>query len=286
MSSGAHERFYTAVSLADAVAALAERGRAGTPFAGGTWIMRAPLRGGRHDRSYVAISGIEALRTIALDEKALRIGACVPHADLAARLARHREFRGLAQAAGNSANPAVRNVATVGGNLCMTEFPAADLVPALLCLDAQVELQTGGERARLPLQDFLAIRSDLQPGSLVTQVIVPRSRRRSSHIRLTLRKAGDYPVAIVSISLDLLADGRAGKPRVALGSVEAVASRWRALEQKLDGQALDPAAVAAAAENCLGSLQGRDGVESPGWYRVKVLPALVRRALDAIRQEP
>jgi carbon-monoxide dehydrogenase medium subunit len=100
-----------------------------------------------------------------------------------------------------------------------------------------------------------------------------------------LRKAGDYPVAIVSIAVTLDPRGVVKSARVAVGSVEPVARRWRRLEADLNGQPLDPNLAADRAESLCGDFQGRDGVEAPGWYRVKVLPNLVRRAIGAIREQ-
>jgi carbon-monoxide dehydrogenase medium subunit len=100
-----------------------------------------------------------------------------------------------------------------------------------------------------------------------------------------LRKAGDYPVAIVSMAVALGPDGLVSSASVAVGSVEPVARRWRRLEADLVGHRLDSQWAADKAESCAGDFHGRDGVEAPGWYRVKVLPALVRRAIDAIKEQ-
>ena len=117
------------------------------------------------------------------------------------------DCRALALAAGNAANPAIRQVATIGGNLCAVKFAAADLVPALLCLDAEIELHGPGGAEQIPLSRFLEIRTSLAPGRLVRRVIVRRTPRRSVHVRLPLRKAGDYPVAIFSLAVTLDAAG-------------------------------------------------------------------------------
>jgi aerobic carbon-monoxide dehydrogenase medium subunit len=99
-----------------------------------------------------------------------------------------------------------------------------------------------------------------------------------------LRVAGDYPVAIVSLAASVSADGVVGSARVAVGSVEPVARRWRRLEADLIGRPLDSRWAAERAESYSGDFRARDGVEAPGWYRVKVLPSLVRRAVEAIRE--
>jgi carbon-monoxide dehydrogenase medium subunit len=252
LSSQTATRLYVAPTLDDAVAALAERGRDGAALAGATWIMRAPLRRERHDLLYVAIAKIAALRELSVSDQEVSIGACVTHAELARELAAVPDCRALAAAAASAANPAIRQVATIGGNLCATNFAAADLVPALLCLDAEVELQGPGGAERIPLGQFL--------------------------------KAGDYPVAIFSLAITLDASGVVTSASAALGSVEPVARRWHELEAQLIGRPLEPAHAADMAQKLCGGLPARDGVEAPGWYRRKVLPSLVRKAVSALRE--
>ncbi len=273
---------YLPPSLPVALDALAERGPDGAVLAGGTWIMRGPIRHEPMARAYVAVSHLPSLQQVMVTDAAVEIGAGVTHAALAAALAGHQELAALAQAAGLSANPAVRAVATVGGNLCATAFAAADLVPALLSLDAQVELAGHAGIERMALARFLAIRAALEPGRLLTRIVVPRRPARSAHVRLTLRKAGDYPVAIVSLAAELDAAGRVRAARVAVGSVEAVARRWDELEAALIGRPLDPGHAATAAAALGDGFTARDGVEAPGWYRLQVLPTLVRRAVAAV----
>lgn len=278
MNASACESLYVAASLPVALDALAERGASGAPFAGGTWIMRAPVRHERLKHAYVALTRLPELKAITLTERTVEIGACATHRALAAALEDLPDLRVLVQAAGRSANPAVRAAATLGGNLCTPAFAAADLVPALLCLDAQVEIAARAGSERLSLERFLTVRRTLEPGRMLTKVIVPRLSARTAHARLPLRKAGDYPVAIVSLAVVSDATGKVVQARVAVGSVEPVARRWLGLEAALVGNPLDPETIYSAAARLTDEFAGRDGVEAPGWYRVSVLPALVRRA--------
>jgi carbon-monoxide dehydrogenase medium subunit len=272
------ERLFIAGSLSDALDALGELGTSGAPLAGGTWVMRAPIRHDALKPSYVALSRIPDLTRIDFLDGAVEIGAAVTHAALADALSNRPDLRVLAEAAGRAANPATRALATVGGNLCAADFAAADFVPALLCLGATVEIAARDGTERIDLERFLAARSALQPGTLLTKVLVPRADIRTAHARLPLRKAGDYPVAIVSLAARLDAGDGIGAIRIAVGSVEPVARRWRRLEDALLGRRLDPAGAADVAAEYADCFVGRDGVEAPGWYRISVLPALVRRA--------
>jgi aerobic carbon-monoxide dehydrogenase medium subunit len=226
-------------SVEDAQALLAEGAE---PLAGGTWVMRSGLRGEPMARRYVALAGIEALRQVTRTNGTLTIGALVTHAELAELDAP----QALVEAAAASAFPSVRNVATLGGNLCATGFAEADLVPALLALGATVRVD---ERS-VPIEDFT-------PGGLVTAVEVPVGRV-SAFERLTVRGAGEYAVASVAVS----AEEGMRDLRIAIGSVEE--------RPRLCGEPL----------TCV----GRDGSDAPGWYREAVLPALLERAVARLER--
>jgi len=276
--------FIAATTVAEAVTALCDRGGVAKVIAGATWLMRASLRGESLPQSVVSISGIAELNQVEIGTDRLSVGACVTHAQLATMLASIEEFRGLVDAAGQSANPAIRSAATVGGNLSTSDFAAADLVPALLSLDAEIEYHAASGAKRMELGAFLAIRTMLEPG-LITRIHVPRRSFRTAHARLPLRKAGDYPVAIVSVKANTHPDGSFHGVHIAVGSVEPVARRWTTLEACIEGRAPNACEIAAAAVDMAGEFSGRDGIEAPGWYRVQVLPILARRALENLDRQ-
>jgi aerobic carbon-monoxide dehydrogenase medium subunit len=281
MNTHSPASIYVARSLPAALDALNECGSAGAPFAGGTWIMRSPIRHEAQKPHYIAIGKIPELTAIRIDADVVEIGAAVTHAALASALADLREFDVLATAAGRSANPTIRAMATIGGNLSTSEFAAADCVPALLCLDAEVEVSSPGDQERIGLERFLKIRPTLEAGRLLTRIILPRRDRNTAHARLPLRKSGDYPAAIVSLAVSFDAAARVQTARIAVGSVEPVARRWERLEAALVGRPLEPAQSAEVAAELADEFTGRDSVDMPAWYRVCVLPSLVRRAAVA-----
>ena len=276
------QSLFMASSLDEAVSALADGGGGAAAFAGGTWIMRAPIRGEAPAAFHVGLGRIRELTTIETGPDEISIGACVTHARLVAALTGQRQFAGLVGAARGAANPAVRELATVGGNLCAAQFPASDLIPALMGLDAKIELANPAGAERVSVERFLEMRRTLVPGTVLTRIFIPRSGARSAHARLPMRKAGDYPVAIVSMAADLDADGSAHDIRIGVGSVEAAARRWPELEAGLTGRRLIPSEAKKLAEGSLAAFNGRDGIEAPGWYRLQVLPVLVRRAAEAL----
>lgn len=251
------------------------------PMGGATWLMRASIRGEQLAGDYVALSGIPELATVSQSDN-ITVGAAVTHAQLAAAIAGEPSLRGLYTAASTSANPMIRNMATIGGNICTVAFPAADLVPALLSLEADVVIVGKNHHERLPLERYLLLRADLQPGTLLTFVIVPKAPVISAHARLTLRAAGDYPVAIFSAAIVLTPDRVVERARIAVGSVAPVPHRWAEMETAMMGRRLSADDAAVTAERLKATLDCRDGIEAPGWYRRDVIPTLARRAVASL----
>lgn len=247
------------------------------PLAGGTWVMRTPLREEPWAEGYVAVAALPELRVRDVKAAELRLGAGLTHTETADATSASHDLRALHQAAAHSANPGVRQRATLGGNLSTVRFPAPDLVTALLCLDATVTVADREGRRDVPVANHLRSRD----GSLVTGVSLPRTTARTGHARLPLRRAGDYPAAIVSVALVTGDEDTVVEARVAIGSVEPVPRRWPEAERLLLGRPADPADAKEAAAACAGSVTGRDGVDAPGWYRERVLPTLLARAVAA-----
>jgi carbon-monoxide dehydrogenase medium subunit len=264
-------------SVEDAVARLAELAGDGAPLAGGTWIMRAGLRGETPASRYVSLAGLPELRGIDAGDPA-RIGALVTHAELAALDPACGPLSGLIDAARASAFPSVRNVATVGGNLCSHPFPEADLVPALLAADATVALAGPDGRRTCSVAEVLAERG---PGAaeLITHVDVPApAGRLAAYARLSVLEAGEYPLVSVALSVDVDAAGQVFAARVAVGVVAEVAQRVPVAEAVLVGSPLTALPAGAAADAAVAALPTRDGLDAPGWYRLAVLPSLFTRA--------
>ena len=265
-------------SLDAAVEALAEAGDRGAPLAGATWIMR----GGRAKDVYVSLAGVPELSGVAVGDE-LRAGALATHTDLSGL---DGPLAVLGEAAGRSAFPAVRNVATLGGNLGARPFPEADLVPALLAAEAQVRVVGPAGEERIDVAAYLARREEERPGELVADVTAPApAGRRSAFERLTIRGGGEYALASVAVSVDLDDAGVVRAARVALGSVEPVARLSEAGAAVLVGAPLDADAAERCGRAAADEATPREGLDSPAWYRAAVLPGLVRRAVARMTEE-
>jgi carbon-monoxide dehydrogenase medium subunit len=264
-------------SIEEAVGLLASLGGDAAPLAGGTWVMRAPLRDEALRPQYVSLRRIAELRAVERANGDVRVGAGATHADIAGADGAHRALGALAEAARRSAFPAVRNVATLGGNLA-SPFPEADLVPPLLAGEAALDVAHPGGTQAVDVATWLE--APRRADALIVAARVPAPPgRRSWFERLTVRAGAEYSVASAAVSVDVDADGRAVAARVAVGAVQQAATRVPAAEAVLTGARLERATGEEAGRAAGEALEGRDGLDAPGWYRLAVLPALIGRAV-------
>lgn len=249
---------------------------------GGTWLMRAGVRGEKLPAILVSLERIEGIDAIVRRENRWSVGPMVTHEALARHFGTAGALEALGQAAGNSANPGIRRLATLGGNVATAGFAAADLVPALIALDASVRIAEKDGTISIPVENYLGGRTSRSGLHIVIGLEIADTGSLSAHARLTMRRAGEYPVAVVSVAAKISERRRIEALRIAVGSVEQNARRWRGLENALVGQMPDLAEIEAATRANLADLAPREGTDAPAWYRLEVLPHLVRTAFADI----
>ena len=188
----------------------------------------------------------------------------------------------LRDAARRTASWSIRNMGTVGGNL-FTPPPGGDVATALLALDAVVELTGPAGSRHVPLEAFYTgfMTTALAPDELVTAVTVPIANGRHSFIKFG-RKAANTP-AIVTVAVQAMTDGDAvTSVRIAIGAAGPHPLRARRAEATQTGAALAPDVIAAAGEAALTDVEPFTDAVASAWYRQRMVPLLVRRALADI----
>jgi CO/xanthine dehydrogenase FAD-binding subunit len=264
----------------EALKALARGGC--TVLAGGTDFY--PARVGRAlDGNIVDITAIRALRGIAERRGHWRIGAATTWSDvIEARLP--PLFDGLKRAARDVGGAQIQNAGTVAGNLCNAS-PAADGVPALLALDAQLEIARADGLRRLPLGQFILgpRKTALRPGELVTAVLVPRpkSPAASHFLKLGARRYLVISIAMASAVIEHKA-GKVRAARVAVGACSPVAVRLPALEAELRGRRFDASLADRVHPGHFAGLAPIADVRASADYRMQVALELVRRLLREV----
>ena len=223
--------------------------------AGATWIMRAPMRAQSLDGSVILLAGVAGLDECAVGDGA-EFGAMVTLKRIAVATAGISSLQALHEAVSRAATPGLRRMITIGGSIAATEFHASDVLPALLCLDAEI----------------------LRDRGLILGVRIPATDRVSCHERLTWRSGNEYSVATVSMSLL----PTSGEIRVALGSVEQTPRRWTEVEQELTQGPLTPQRAEEVAKAHLNVLRPIAAPGIPADYRLSVIPTVLARAVGRL----
>lgn len=270
--------------LSAALTAL--KGRPWAVLAGGTDFY--PARVGRPlPDAILDITALAGLRGVREEAAAYRIGALTTWSEvLAAPLP--SAFDGLKRAAREIGGRQVQNAATLAGNICNAS-PAADGIPALLALEAEVELSAHDGMRRLPLASFVAggRRTQRRPEELVTAILIPRwsARARSTFCKLGARRYLVISIVIVAATLEVGADGTVVRAAVAVGACSEVAQRLARLEAKLLGKPLAPALADQVRPDDIAALTPISDIRGSAEYRRDAAVTLVRRALTELGRE-
>jgi CO/xanthine dehydrogenase FAD-binding subunit len=222
------------------------------------------------------------LRAIGEEGECYRIGGAARWSDIvAADLP--RAFDGLKMAAREVGSVQIQNRGTIGGNLCNAS-PAADGIPPLLTLDAEVELTSRRGARRLPLASFLIgyRRTALAADEVLSAVLAPKSVGAAGSAFAKLGARRYLVISIVMAAATILRDGRGriAEARVAVGAASAVAQRLPELERDLRGLApsLRPSAVLSPRH--VATLTPIDDVRATAAYRNDAALELIGDVLD------
>lgn len=267
-------------TLTEAVSLLLSSG--GQILAGGTDFY--PALGERLPQGDVVdITALREIRGISLDQDWIRIGGLTTWSEVI-RAPLPSCCDALKSAAREIGSIQIQNRGTIAGNLCNAS-PAADGVPPLLALDAQVELASAAGVRRLALENFLTgSRKTLrQAGEILAAVLIPRGidDAESVFLKLGARRYLVISISMVAAIVQSDESGRVAVARVAVGSCSATAKRLRCLEHDLVGQAFASGIGRGVQAVHLAELSPIDDVRATGDYRRDASLTLVRRALEA-----
>ena len=266
-------------TLNEAVDALGEPGA--QVLAGGTDFY--PALGERWiSTPVVDITAVREIKGIAREKDYFRIGGGTTWTKVL-QTPLPQCFDALKSAAREIGSVQIQNRGTVAGNLCNAS-PAADSVPPLLALDAEVELASSSGTRRVPLPEFIVgNRKTLRAaGEILTAVIVPRTVEDAPSVFLKLgaRRYLVISIAMVAAVVSVNEQGRVRYARVAVGSCSVRAQRLTALEQVLLDKPADAGLAALVSPEHLSSLSPIDDVRATATYRRDAALTLVRRSLE------
>jgi xanthine dehydrogenase small subunit len=260
----------TYAKLADAAGALSSE-RGARFLGGGTLVMRAVNEADPAVQTIVR-STDPSLTHIAVSSGRIELGAGVTMAAILAE----RELSFLHPVARAVGGPAVREAASVGGNL-FAPPPYGDFAAALLALDAVAILAGGFGQRELPLEELLARRE--RGATLVSAVAFKRPVSDSFRFSKVTRV---HPKGISVLSIAALlpvASGRVTGARIAYGAMAPTPVRAKTAERALEGRALDAAGIAPALAVAAEGTAPVDDAIASAWWRREILPVYLRRML-------
>jgi carbon-monoxide dehydrogenase medium subunit len=272
--------YFAPSTVQEAVSLLGEHGDNAKILAGGQSLIPAMRFRLAAPAILIDINNITGLQYLREDNGHFAIGAMTRESELEDSALAHSRYPLLADASRMIADPVVRNMSTVGGNLAHAD-PANDHPAVMLAYNAQVVAVGKGGTRTIPIDEFFVdlFTCALKADELLTEIRVPKPAAHSSGAYMKLeRKVGDYAVSAAAVQLTLDGD-RCVAARIALTNVNPVPMRARQAEQALVGNRLTDevieAAGRAAASECNPSADLRGSVD----YKRDITRVLTKRAI-------
>lgn len=267
--------------LDDALKFLKEKGYEAKIIAGGTDLV-VQLRARKLLPKYlVDIQSIGELHFIEETSSSLRIGALTTIEEMRRNEAVRKWAPPLWESAQVFATWQVRNIGTIGGNLCNAS-PAADTAPPLLVLGAEVRLKSMDDERRVPLEEFFTGPGEtvMRPDELLTEVVVPKSGDGWGYGFEKLGRRLSHILSIVSASAAVrIENDKIKEVKVALGSVAPTPVRAKTVEKVLRGSTPSEETIQAASEQVVKDIKPISDVRASAEYRLEMSKILTRRVL-------
>ena len=291
-------------TLEEALSLLAQHGKKAKLIAGGTDVIVMIKQKAISPEALISLRGIPGLDQIQYDGT-LRIGGMVTHRALEKSELIRKEFSALADAVDALGSIQIRNVATIGGNIC-TAAPSADTATPLLILGTQVKIKSLKEERMVPIEEFFRGPGEtiLKKGEIVTEFVIPKPlpNTGSAYWKHQRRLALDLPILGVSTLLtldkgtvscsDMLCTTSpissilhtmeqdqliCKEVRIALGVAAPVPIRATKAENLLRGKKISDELLEEVAETAVKEAQPRDTIRGEAWYRSDMIKVLVKR---------
>jgi carbon-monoxide dehydrogenase medium subunit len=291
-------------TLEEALSLLNQHGKKAKLIAGGTDVIVLIKQKAMMPEVLISLRGIPGLDQIRYDG-ALKIGPMVTHRDIEKSEVIRKEFSALTDAVDVLGSIQIRNVATIGGNVC-TAAPSADTATPLLVLGTQVKIKNLTEERTVPIEGFFTGPGEtiLKKGEMVTELIIPKPlpNTGSAYWKLQRRLALDLPILGVSVLLsldkgtvscsDMLCttspissilhtmekdELTCKEIRIALGVAAPTPIRALKAENLMRGKKISDELLEEVANTASVEAQPRDSIRGEAWYRKDLIRVLVKR---------
>jgi len=277
-------QYFEPVSISEAVFLLANKEKAKV-IAGGTDLIPQLQSKAIRPEYVVNIGRIPLCYIKSDDTEGVKIGALTTIRAVEKSVELQERYGILCEAACQMASISVRNIATIGGNLCNAS-PGADMAPPLIGLSATARIVgPGGERI-VPLEHFFSGSNTtvLKADELLVEIQAPPLAPHSGAVFLKFGKLGAVEVAIVSVAVVITLESTAGvcrEAKVVLGSAAPTPMRALRAEKILEGKRIDDKVIEEAAQAASMEARPRTGLRGPAQYKRDMVKVFTRRAVRA-----
>jgi len=298
--------YLKARSVKEAIGWLKEYSSRAMLIAGGTDVMVGIKQGKFAPEVLISLRGIEELSYIRPEDQRLKIGALTTHRQLERSELIRERFGALADAVQNLGSVQIRNVATIGGNIC-NAAPSADTAPPLLIHEAEVTMEGPEGRRSMALEGFFLGpgKTALGPEEVLLEFSLPwpPDGAASAYWKHSRRQAMDLPILGVAMYLEaeLKEAGPLGEAfaqgapleellealdrseiyckevRLALGVAAPTPMRAKGAEAVLKGKRLSTEGLLEMGQVASEEAQPRDTVRGAAWYRREMIRVLPKR---------
>jgi carbon-monoxide dehydrogenase medium subunit len=269
-------------TLDKAVELLARHGEQARILAGGTALLLDIQHGEIAPTYLISLDQVPGLQSIR-ENAGWRIGTLATISHVAAFAVKHPQLRALVDSAWLFGGQQVRNMCTVGGNICKAS-PGADMVPPLLCLDAELQLSGPDGQRSTPLDGFLIGPDEtaIHPAEVLTEINLPQLPPRTStaFFKVMRRHAMDCSIIAAAARISLADDGQTVvEARVALGAAAPNPFRAKQAEALLVSNKLSPYLLHETAIAARDAARPISDVRASADYRRMLVETLVERAI-------
>lgn len=276
-------------SLGEALTLLERHGEDARAIAGGTSLVIMMRQRLLLPKIVISLARIPNFDAITFDERdGLRIGAGARHRDIELSSIVKQRYPLLQETFRKVAQPRIRNMGTVGGNLAAGD-PLTDPGASLIALDAEVTLSSNRGQRTLGLEDFFVdyYQTALSSGELLTEIHVPPPQHQGwSHIKFTPRSIEDFATVGVAVTLRMK-EGICEDVRLGLNSVASTIVRAKQAERALLGKQINDSALREMGEIASTEVDPMDDNRGSAEYKREMVKVLVRRAAqEALQRLP
>lgn len=271
--------YYEPATTTEACALLADNNA--KAIAGGTDLIVQMRHGVKKPGVIVNLKYIDELNKINLCSSGARIGSLVKISELACHEKIIKNWPAFSSGADKIGTPQVRNLATVGGNICNSS-PCADTVPGLIVSDAIAVITNGKESREVLIADFFTApgKNCMQTGEILSEIILPflPEGTKQAFAKLGPRKAAD--IAVINMAISLSFNGnKCEKARIALGSVAPTPLRAKEAEEMLTGSESSSLDIDKIAFLIASAAKPIDDIRGSANYRKDMLEATAKELL-------